>query len=308
MMASEYDIELDQNYINNCTYEKKAGMYPTFDIINEFLFQSGQPDLMPTQQTSPIIDMFVTELNITPATITNYFKSMYGYRNSMLPLSKRYPNLRTISNRLRTLWYNHDQTNKLKFERLVTVITDMSNISPLFNKHIKSSSEGVTTPNLTDTTSINDTQRNQTTVTDTYNSTDTHGGQDVKTTQNTDQSNTSTVNGVTSFDQSANFVNNDNSITTDSTAGDETETKSFGETLAHTGSDTHGTNGTLTNQGTHTTQKRGTSTQTNDGDTWVSDLSLSQAQIRESTIESILISYFNSVLHDIALYTLEEIW
>lgn len=305
---SDYNIEIDNNYVEDCTFEKKAGMYPTFDIINEYTYRSGQPDIMPTQEASPIIDRLVTDLGYSYSTISNYYKEILGYRNCLLPLSKRYPNLRTISTRLRTLWHNHDQINKVKFDRLITVITEMADISPLYNKHIKSSSEGVTTPNLTDTVSINDTQTNQTTVTDTYNSTDTHGGQDTKTTQNSDQTNTSTVNGVTSFDQSENFVNNDNSVSSDSTTGNETETKSFGETLAHTGSDSHGTNGTITNSGSHTTQKRGTSTQTNDGDTWVSDLTLAEAQKREEALYSILDAYFNSVAHDIALYTLEEIW
>ena len=305
---SDYNIEFDDNYIEDCTYEKKAGMYPTFDIINEYIYRAGQPDIMPTQQASPILNKLVTELGYSYSSIMNYYKQIMGYKNCLLPLSKRYPNLRTICNRLRVLWSNHDRVNEVKFDRLITVIADMADISPLYNKHIKSSSEGITTPNLTDTVSINDTQTNQTTVTDTYNSTDTHGGQDTKTTQNSDQTNTSTVNGVTSFDQSENFVNNDNSVSSDSTTGNETETKSFGETLAHTGSDTHGTNGTITNSGSHTTQKRGTSTQTNDGDTWVSDLTLAEAQKREEALYSILDSYFNSVAHDIALYTLEEIW
>lgn len=308
MMMSNYDTAIDEAYVEGCTYPNKNGMFPTFDILEKY--HTMHPTflaVMPTASESEIISMLV-DAGYSYPSITNYYKQVLGYRNCLLPLSVRYPNLSTISTRIHQIWLNHDIVNEEKFARLISTITDSLEISPLYNRHIKTSADDVTTPNLTDTTTTQGTKQNQSTLTDTYDSTDTHGGQDTTVTSGNDTTNTSTVNGVTSFDQSQNFVNNDNTTSNDHTTSSENETKSFGETLAHTGSDTHATNGRVTDNTTVTARKQGTSTYEHDGDRWESDLSLAQARVRESALTPILDLYFASVAHDISLFTLEEIW
>ena len=306
IIMKSYYIDTDIAYIESCYFPNKAGMFPNFDIIESYLNIHSMNKLVPTATESEIISAFI-DLGFSHSQIYNYYKEVLGYRNCLFPLSVKYPNLTIISNRLRQMWINHDIVNRVKFERLISTITDMSDISPMYNKHIKTSADDVTTPNLTDTTTNQNTKQNRTTLTDTYNSTDTHGGQDTKVTTGSDNTSSSTINGVTSFDKN-DFVNNDKSSSTDNTSSSENETKSFGETLVHSGSDTHATNGSITDNGTITSRKQGTSTFEHDGDRWESELSLAQAQARESALKSLLDAYFASVSHDICLYTLEEIW
>ena len=331
---NEYDIQITPAYLNTCKYPEKHGMFPTFDIINKFCDTSAIIDsIVPTTETSDIMDSLADYFGY--ATITSYYKHIYSYRNVLLPLSKQYPTLQSIAFKLRTMWAVHDAVNKQKFFRLIDTVTTAANISPLYNKHKKWTSEDIATPNtVVSTTGTNSTDTDTTTtltknLSDTKtgteqrqkSDTETHSGQDVTNTSSTTTTANETDNGITAYD-TTNFANNDNSILN----GNETVTAqdgtTYGEQIANSGTDTTTYNTTHRNTGTDTTVIDGTQTETlntrkattgtdtknSDGDIYENDISLADAQKRENAMISILSMYFDSVMHDLSLYTLEEIW
>lgn len=331
---NRYDILVDNAYLESCTYTNKAGMYPTFDIINKFCQTSAIVDsIIPTTETSEVIDSFADYFGY--ATIVSYFKNNFGYRNCFLPLSKSYPSLQSIAFRLRSMWAIHDNINKQKFFRLLDTVTNAANISPLYNKHKKWSSDDVVTPNLVDATTGTNTRENDTTSTRTLNisdaktgtetlqktNTETHSGQDVVNGSSTVTTANETVNGITAYDRN-DFANNDNSLLNGNQTTSSQTSTSYGENIADNGTDTMTFNTTQRNTGTDTNvtdgsisdtfntrkTKTGTNTKESDGDVWETDISMAEAQKRESAMVSILSIYFNSVMHDLALYTVEEIW
>ena len=328
---SNYNIVVNADYINNCTYTNKCGMYPTFDILNEYILQSSLTDIMPTAQTSPIMAM-LEEYGFTRSQISYYYREVMGYRNCLLPLSKRYPNLSAITNRIRFMWQTHDIVNRVKFERLISALTESAEISPVFNKHTKTSGTKVETPNLQNRTTGTTTQDNDTTVTDSgtkaktgtealaKNDIESHSGTDTTNTISTEIKTDNTVNGVTTYDQTTNFYNNDKSVTSGNNTVTAEDSTTYGERITNTGTDTTTYNTTHTESNTRVTDGTITDTKnltqsitgrkdtTNDIDVWENDISLEEAMSRELALTTILDSYFASVSHDIALYTLEEIW
>ena len=73
---NRYDILVDNAYLESCTYTNKAGMYPTFDIINKFCQTSAIVDsIIPTTETSEVIDSFADYFGY--ATIVSYFKNNF---------------------------------------------------------------------------------------------------------------------------------------------------------------------------------------------------------------------------------------
>lgn len=332
-MMNNYDIMITPAYLNSCTFPEKCGMFPTFEIINAYTEQSSVNDIIPTTETSPIMDNLSEYFGYN--SIVSYYKNNYRYRNVMLPISRQYPSLNAIAFRLRTMWALHDVTNKQKFLRLIDTITNAANISPLYNKHKKWTSEDVTTPNTTEATTGTNTRDNDTTLTQTLNisdaktgteqkqknGTEAHSGQDVITSNSTTTTANETVNGVTAYD-TTNFANNDNSVLNGNETVTAQEGTTYGENITNTGTDTTTYNTTRRNTGTDTKvtdgtetetlntrkTKTGTETQESTGDEYESDISLAEAQRRESAMTSILTMYFESVMHDLSLYTLEDIW
>ena len=331
---SNYDIVINNDYITNCTYTKKGTMFPTFDVINKFCETSAIVDsIIPTTETSEIIDRLSDYFGY--ASINSFYKNIYSYRNVCLPLSKQYPTLQSIAFRLRSMWAVHDVVNKLKFFRLIDTVTTAANISPLYNRHKKWSSEDVATPNTVVSTTGTNTKDNDTTTTDTKNlsdtktgteqrqksDTETHSGSDTTTTNTTSSSQSENVNGITAYDTTE-FANNDNSTNTGTETENTTGGTTYGEQIANAGTDTTTYNTTHRNTGTDTTVIDGTQTETlntrkattgtetknSDGDIYENDISLADAQKRENAMISILAMYFDSVMHDLSLYTLEEIW
>ena len=330
---SNYDIMITPAYLNSCTYPEKCGMFPTFEIINAYTEQSPVDDIIPTIHTSPIMDNLSEYFGYN--SIVSYYKNHYRYRNVMIPISRQYPSLNAITFKLRSMWALHDVANKQKFMRLIDTITNAANISPLYNKHKKWSSEDIATPNTVVSTTGTNSKDNDTTSTITKNlsdtktgteqrqksDTETHSGQDVVTSNTTTTTANENTNGITAYD-TTNFANNDNSILN----GNETVTAqdgtTYGEQIANAGTDTTTYNTTRRNTGTDTTVIDGTQTETlntrkattgtetknSDGDIYENDISLADAQKRENAMISILSMYFDSVMHDLSLYTLEEIW
>ena len=331
---SNYDIVIDNNYVTNCTYDKKGKMFPTFQVINKFCETSAIVDsIIPTTETSEVIDRFADYFGY--ATINSYYKNIYSYRNVFLPLSKQYPTLQSIAFRLRSMWAAHDVVNKLKFFRLLDTVTSAANISPIYNNHKRWTLDEVNTPNITEAHTGTNTTDNDVTLTQTVNlsdaktgteqrqksDTETHSGQDVTNTNNTTTTSNETDNGITAYDTTA-FANNDNSILNGNETVTAQEGTTYGEQIANTGTDTTTYNTTRRNTGTDTkvtdgtqtetlnTRKVKTGTDTNDteGEEWFTDMSLEEAQRREQALISILTIYFDSVMHELALNTLEEIW
>jgi len=216
-------------------------MYPTFDMISEWCNINHIADIIPSSAQSEIINK-LSEFVPMPI-ITNYFLEVLGYRNVFLPLSKRYPDLQTITNRLRYMWLTHDIINRNKFMRMIDILTDANNVSPLYNKRTKWTSDETTTPNLTDTTNTTKSIDTDSTDTITKNLSDIKTGTDtIKNTgtvtieenvdstkseihsggDNTDTtSNNTTVNGVTTDDQTSIF-NNDNKEVQNRSVGEST--------------------------------------------------------------------------------------
>lgn len=295
-MENNYNVKIDTNYIASCQYPNKIGMYPTFDILEEFIAIQGLDNLVPTAQTSTIMGRLVDELGYSYNNIMQYYKEVFGYRNCCLPISVRYNNLTKIYNRIRLMWLAHDMVNATKFDRLITTITQASEISPLFNTHRKwEETEG---KDITGTI----TSRKTGTETLAKNDSQALSGQDVTNLNKTDNTSDTTVNGVTSFDQSTNFVNNDNTTENINNTISSTEGTTYGKTITNTGTDT-----TTHNTTTSDSEVRSDDTDRN-GDEWISEMSLAEAQKRELALNTILDQYFASVAHDICLCTLEEIW
>ena len=330
---SDYDIQITPAYINGCKYPEKAGMFPTFEIINKYCDISSVDNIIPTPETSQIMNSFSEYFGYN--SIVTVFKKYYQYRNVMLPLSKRYPSLNSIVFYLRGMWAVHDINNRQKFQRLLDTVTNAANISPLYNKHKKWSSEDIATPNTVVSTTGTNSKDNDTTTTQTKNlsdtktgteqrqktDTETHSGTDTTTTATTSNTQSETVNGITAYDTTV-FANNDNNTNSGTETENTTGGTTYGEQIANNGTDTITYNTTHRNTGTDTTVIDGTQTETlntrkattgtetknSDGDVYENDISLADAQKRENAMISILTMYFESVMHDLALYTLEEIW
>lgn len=287
-MMSNYNVVIDNEYVNSCTVNNKRGMYPTFDVIEKYIDFKGLPSILP-EQNSPIITLL--REYFTMAQITNYYTEVCGYRNCCIPLSEQYPNLTYISSRIRIMWHNHDIANAEKFRRIISAMTAENEVSPIYNIHKKYTTGETITPNLTDTTTRTGTEGISKT-----NSESTTGSDGVSTVETgTDN----TTNSTTSFD-TYDFANDNNSRLSSTNNID--KTTSYGKTVSETGSDTKTYNTTFTDKHTGTSDKDGS------GESWESNLSIAEIQQREIVMNTILDIYFTSVMSEISLYTMEDIY
>lgn len=337
-MMYNYDIELTDEYISQCDYQHHGGMYPTFEIIDRWAEIHNRPPIIPTPETSDIINALTDYLPYE--TIEKWYKLTFGYQNVLVPLSKKYPDLGSIYDMLVTRWRVHDVVNALKFNRMLYITADESHIDPIYNKYSKY--------NTTDDTTKSETRETDNTDTITKNTTDKKTGTDttantgtVKTdgTDNTTTAeavqhggtdseqmtaNTATTNGVTTYDQTANFVNSTNSVT----PSDRNTTTTHGETITTNGTDntttsetrtdntnkqtTYNTINTLTGTDTHVTDGTvtvsGTGTGAGTGEKWETDLSIDEMLERENKLAAVVIRYLASVANEIVLHTLMDIW
>lgn len=290
---NRYDIVIDSEYLSSCTYENKAGMFPTLETLEIDSGVHHSRSLVPTQSDSPIIELFSNYID--RASIIRRFLQFHGFKNCSVPLSRRYPTLTAIENHITSTWETHDIANYEKFNRMLLVFTKSNDISPLYNKHvtwnINDNTTGKNTRELTssetnaidtsDTINKTDTLTKTGTVSDSgkdiqkktgteqndidgsvaktgteqsaKNITETHSGTDNTTTSSTRNASETIVNGVTSYDQSEKFVNNDNSVRTTDTTENGQSSLTHGESIATTGTDTVTYNTTDTTDSTNTT-------------------------------------------------------
>lgn len=290
---NRYDIVIDSDYLSSCTYDNKAGMFPTLEILEIDSGAHHSRSLVPTQSDSPIIELFSNYIDRSK--IIRRFLQFHGFKNCSVPLSKRYPTLTAIENYIISIWENHDVANYEKFNRMLLVFTKSNDISPLYNKHvtwnINDNTTGKNTRELSstetnaidtsDTINKTDTLTKTGTVSDSgkdiqkktgtekndidgsvaktgteqsaKNITETHSGTDNTTTSSTKNASETIVNGVTSYDQSEKFVNNDNSVRTSETHENGQSSLTHGESIATTGTDTVTYNTTNTTDSTNTT-------------------------------------------------------
>lgn len=285
---SNYNVIIDNEYVNSCTVTNKRGMYPTFEVIEKYIDFKGLPSILP-EQNSPIITLLCEYF--TMAQITNYYTEVCGYRNCCIPLSEQYPNLTYISSRIRIMWHNHDIANAEKFRRIIIAMTSENDVSPIYNIHKKYTKGETFTPNLTDTTTRTGTEGIAKT-----NSENTTGSDGVVTIESGSDN---TTFGVTSYDTD-NFANDNNSQNT--TSNNTNKTTTYGKSVSETGSDTKTYNTTFTDKHTGSSDKDGS------GESWESNLSMAEIQQREIVMNTILDIYFTSVMNDISLYTMEDIY
>ncbi len=285
ILMSNYDVDLTNDYITRCTNKYKHGMYPTFDILFKHIEITQQQDIIPTEQNSKIIESLMEYFTYNE--IVEYFREVFGYRNCCIPLSIRYPDLFTITSRIRFMWKNHDVANTEKFNRIIQTITDSMEISPLYRYHKKYDYRDTQTPNVTNTLTK--------TGTESESGSETLSGSD--TSQGSGSGSETITNGVTSYDSNE-FVNNDNQTSQSSNSNSNSIT--YGKSTAKTDTTTYNT--------TETDRKTGTDKTDGSGNEWYSDLSLAEIQQREIALNTILDLYFHSVAHDICLSTLEDIW
>lgn len=290
---NRYDIVIDSEYLDSCTYENKCGMFPTLETLEIDSNIHNSRSLVPTSNDSPIIELFTNYIERT--SIIRRFLQFHGFKNCSIPLSKRYPTLSTIETRIISTWETHDLANFEKFNRELLIFTRSNDISPLYNKHItwnindNSTGQNTREQTSTETTSIDtsdtlnktDSLTKTGTVSDSgsdiqkktgteqndidgsvaktgteqsaKNITETHSGTDNTTTSSTKNASETIVNGVTSYDQSENFVNNDNSVRTTETHENGQSSLTHGESIATTGTDTVTYNTTDTTDSTNTT-------------------------------------------------------
>lgn len=290
---NRYDIVIDSDYLSSCTYDNKAGMFPTLETLEIDSGINHSRSLVPTQSDSPIIELFSNYID--RGSIIRRFLQFHGFKNCSVPLSKRYPTLTAIENYIISKWETHDIANFEKFNRMLLVFTKSNDISPLYNKHvtwnINDNTTGKNTRELSstetnaidtsDTINKTDTLTKTGTVSDSgkdiqkktgteqndidgsvaktgteqsaKNITETHSGTDNTTTSSTRNASETIVNGVTSYDQSENFVNNDNSVRTSETHENGQSSLTHGESIATTGTDTVTYNTTDTTDSKNTT-------------------------------------------------------
>lgn len=237
-MWDRYNIVLNNDYFNKCDKQHRYGMFPTFEILNHYLRDNNLPALMPTNETSPLIQLFETVLEhgIGDEFFFRRFYELYNYRNCCLPISNRFPNLDSICDRLRHMWVTHDMTNYNKFLRLMALVNRDDEFDPLYDKIEKWTATKTETPDTTETTSGSVTTANTTDVTIDVSLSRTDTGTVDTTTENT---------------------------------GTETIENTGTETTAKTGTETNVLDGTLSNRGTenrtitNTQTKTGTDTTTN---------------------------------------------
>lgn len=290
---NKYDIVIDSDYLDSCTYENKCGMFPTLEILEIDSGVHHSRSLVPTQTDSPIIELFSNYID--RGSIIRRFLQFHGFKNCSIPLSRRYPTLTAIENHIISTWETHDIANYEKFNRMLLVFTKSNDVSPLYNKHvtwnINDNTTGKNTRELTtsetnaidtsDTINKTDTLTKTGTVSDSgkdvqkktgtekndidgsvtktgteqsaKNITETHSGTDNTTTSSTKNASETIVNGVTSYDQSENFVNNDNSVRNTDTTENGQSSLTHGESIVTTGTDTVTYNTTDTTDSTNTT-------------------------------------------------------
>lgn len=333
-----YDIELTNDYISQCDYQHRTGMYPTFEMIDRWAEIHNRPSIIPTTDNSDIINALTEYLPYD--IIVKWYKITFGYQNVLVPLSRKYPDLGSIYDMLVMRWNVHDVVNALKFMRMLYIVADTNHIDPIYNHYIKYSNTNDTTKsetretdntdtitkNTTDKKTGTDTTANTGTVkTDGTDNTTTaetvlHGGTDSE--QMT--ANTATTNGVTTYDQTANFVNSTNSVT----PSDRNTTTTHGETITTNGTDntttsetrtdntnkqtTYNTTNTLTGTDTHvidgTVTVSGTGTGAGAGEKWETNLSINEMLERENKLAAVVNRYLASVVNELALHTMIDIW
>lgn len=288
-MLSNYDIEFTESYVDSCTAQNKHGMYPTFELIERNIEIHNLLPILPISTNSKIIEML--QEYFTRTEINDYYNETCGYRNCCIPLSKRYQNLTQITHRLRVMWHNHDVANFEKFRRIITAMTNENDISPIYNIHKKYTKGETITPNLTDTTTRTGTEGIQKSAEESIT-----GSDEVSTIESgTDN----TTNKVTAYD-TYDFANDDNSQNISS--NNTNKTTAYGKVTTDSGTDTKTYNTTFTDKHTGSSDKDGS------GESWESNLSIAEIQQREIVMNTILDIYFTSVMSELSLYTLEEIY
>lgn len=284
-----YNIVIDNDYLDKCTSQHKNGMFPTFEILFKHIEHTSESPLMPSVLNSKIINALSDYFTFDE--INNYFISIGSYRNVCIPLSKRYMNLTAVCDRIRQMWYNHDLSNSEKFIRLITVLTEQNQISPLYNRQTKYVKNETTTPNTTATETRTGTESlGKGTV-------ETLGGRDTQTITN---DTTETTTNSVSPENTNEFYNSDKNTIVN--GGTDTKETSYGKTTTMSGTDTKTYNTTFTDKLTGSTDIDG------DGHTWENTMSIAEIQQREIVMNTILDMYFNSVFHEISLSVLEEIY
>jgi len=289
VMMMNYNIVIDNNYLDKCTSQHKNGMFPTFEILFKHIDRNSELPLIPSSTNSKIINVLSDYFTFDE--INNYFISIGSYRNVCIPLSKRYTDLSAICNRIRQMWYNHDLANSDKFIRIITAITEQNEISPLYNRHTKYTKTETTTPDTTATETRTGTESLG------KGTAETLSGKDTQTiTNNTSETSTNSV----SPENTNEFYNSDRNVIQN--GGTDTKETTYGKTTTMSGTDTKTYNTTFTDKLTGSTDIDG------DGQTWENTMSIAEIQQREIVMNTILDMYFNSVFHEISLSVLEEIY
>lgn len=224
-MLERYNIDIDSTYLNDCTYEKKCGMFPTVEIVEQYNIVNMRPSILPSTENSELRALFAQVIPSTADNLyaLNRFKKLVGYKNVMFPLSKRYPSLQEISNELTTLTTIHDVSNYQRFERMLEIITQKNNIPLIYDSYSKYTHEKTETPNETITTSG-------------------------------EKSKTDTISDTLTIERE--LSETDALDRTDTKTGTETEAKTGTEATAHTG--------TESKTGTEATAHTGTKSETDD--------------------------------------------
>lgn len=218
-MLERYNIDIDSAYLNNCTYEKKCGMFPTVEIVEQYNIINMRPSILPSTENSELRALFAQVIPSTADNLyaLNRFKKLVGYKNVMFPLSKRYPSLQEISNELTTLTTIHDVSNYQRFERMLEIITQKNNIPLIYDSYSKYTHEKTETPNETITTAG-------------------------------EKSKTDTLSDTLTIDREVTEIGSMDRV--DTKTGTETTAKTGTEALAKTGSDTKTGTETLAHSGT----------------------------------------------------------
>lgn len=175
-MIDRYNIELTPDYLNNvCTADKRFGMYPTIEMIEKFNEINSNHSILPDTEQSRIRALFAELIPQTAEQnfIETRFIKLCGYKNTFIPLSKRFSNLGEIGDFIRNIAYTHDIVNYDKFARMIEVIANQENIPVDFDKYEKWQIDKTDTPNetitteneTTNTTNISDTTETDGTVT-----------------------------------------------------------------------------------------------------------------------------------------------
>lgn len=235
-MNSRYDVEITSDYLDNCTVDHKRGMFPTFEMLNEYSKIHEVRGVMPTRETSTLMTRLANLFEVSPGDEFLYqrFRDMCDYRNCCLPLSNKYKNLDDIITALRFRWIHHDVVNYNKFDRIAE-LEIRNNFDPYFNIEEYWNKEATETPNETTQTTGDSSVNISAAGTSETNS------------ENTETA-AATINGQTRETETATKTG------TETTAKTGTETANITDTTTHTGTENREIkrNGSDTETGTKT--------------------------------------------------------